>query len=121
MIKQIFFVGLGSALGGILRFLVSKGFAQLAITNFPIATLLINFVGSFLIGLFYAMNVKQPGINSNLLLFLTTGICGGFTTFSTFSYENLQFLKSGQPLQGLIYILASIILGILGAFLGSKF
>jgi CrcB protein len=119
--KQILFVGVGSAIGGILRFVVSKGFAQLAITNFPIATLTINFVGSFFIGLFYAMNVKQTWINANVLLFLTTGICGGFTTFSTFSYENLQLLRSGQPLYAFIYILGSISLGLLGVFLGSKF
>ena len=120
MIKQLFFVGVGSAIGGILRFLVSKGFAQLALTNFPIATLTINFVGSFFIGLFYAINAKQTWINPNGLLFLTTGICGGFTTFSTFSYENLQLLKSGQPLQAFIYILGSIVLGLLGVFLGAK-
>lgn len=121
MIKQLFFVGVGSAIGGILRFLVSKGFAQLALTNFPIATLTINFLGSFFIGVFYAMSAKQTWINANGLLFLTTGICGGFTTFSTFSYENLQLLKSGQPFQAFIYILGSISLGILGVFLGTKF
>ena len=120
MIKQILFVGIGSAIGGVLRYLVSKGFAQLALTNFPIATLTINFVGSFFIGLFYAINAKQTWINPNWLLFLTTGICGGFTTFSTFSYENLQLLKSGQPLQAFIYILGSIILGLIGVFLGAK-
>jgi len=120
MIKQLLFVGAGSAIGGILRFLVSKGFSQLALTNFPIATLTINFVGSFFIGLFYAINAKQTWINPNGLLFLTTGICGGFTTFSTFSYENLQLLKSGQPLQAFIYILGSLILGLIGVFLGAK-
>ncbi|MGG9971645.1 fluoride efflux transporter CrcB [Ferruginibacter sp. SUN002] len=117
MIKNFLLVGVGGALGSMLRYLFS-----LVITNkqLPWATLLVNIIGSFVIGAVVAMSLKNEVFNNNWRVFLATGICGGFTTFSAFSVENLQLLQNGKYLLSIGYIAASIILGIFAAWLGYK-
>lgn len=117
MIKEIIWVGLGSGLGGVARFLSSKWITQWIRIQFPISTFLINIFGSFLIGIFIALSLKEINKQS-LFLFLTTGFCGGFTTFSTFSNENLNLLKNGQYQLAFIYIGLSIICGLAATLLG---
>jgi fluoride exporter len=117
MLKNFILVGLGGAAGSMLRYAVSLLMVNRA---FPLATLLINIAGSFLIGLILALAVKNENFAGNWKLFLATGICGGFTTFSAFSAENFQLLQSGKTGMSLVYIVASIVAGIFAAWLGYK-
>jgi CrcB protein len=87
--QQFFIVGIGSFLGGGLRYLISVFFNQKINPDFPYATLSVNLLGCLLIGVFYSLFEKSL-INNDWKLFLTTGLCGGFTTFSAFSMESLQ-------------------------------
>lgn len=117
MIKHILLVGLGGGIGSILRYAGSLLFAE---RNFPFGTLAVNIIGSFIIGMVIAFSIKHEAFDSNWKIFLATGICGGFTTFSAFSMENLHFLQNGKYMTALVYILASVTMGILAAFAGFK-
>ena len=117
MLKSILLVGAGSFVGGIVRYLLlllikSPGH------GFPLSVLLVNLIGCFLIGLFYGIFSRIPDSNRELLLLLTTGICGGFTTFSTFANDSLQLLQQQNWLASGIYIAVSVIGGILLTFAG---
>jgi CrcB protein len=118
MLRQIMLVGLGSAVGGMARFLMGKWIYALYPQNFPLPTLIINILGCFLIGLIFGYSVKTGAFSAETRLFLTTGLCGGFTTFSAFAYENIQLMKTGQYTMVLVYITASVVLGIVATFLG---
>jgi CrcB protein len=121
MIRDLLLVGTGSAIGGILRLLAGKAFMQVFTFPFPMATFVVNVSGSFLIGLLYAIFGKTASLSPSALLFLTTGLCGGFTTFSSFSYENLLLLKSGQYMMAAVYILGSLVVGMIAVFAGYAF
>jgi len=118
MIRDIIFVGAGSALGGMVRFLVNRGVTFFFSYPFPLATFIVNISGSFLIGYLYSAALKNEWLTTPALLFLVTGICGGYTTFSAFTYENLMLIRNGQAPLSMIYILASVIIGIGAALLG---
>ncbi len=115
--QQFFIVGIGSFLGGGLRYLISVFFNQKINPDFPYATLSVNLLGCLLIGVFYGLFEKSL-ISNDWKLFLTTGLCGGFTTFSAFSNEALQLFKQGNITAMLIYILISIIIGIALTYAG---
>ena len=117
MIKSFLLVGLGGSIGAILRYLIIVIWKT---ENFPYNTLFINIVGSLLIGIVFALSEKTDLINENIKLFLATGICGGFTTFSTFSAENFQLIKSGEYTIAALYIFASLALCIAATFIGFK-
>lgn len=112
----MFLVFIGGGLGSVLRFLLSKWLNPL-FTNAFLGTFSVNILGSLLIGFFIAYQLEEI-IKKPVALFLITGFCGGFTTFSAFAAENLQLLKSNQYLQALTYISGSMILGILAVVLG---
>ncbi len=82
-------------------------------------TFAINILGCFIIGMVYAVTARNASTGSDIKLLLATGFCGGFTTFSAFAFENLELLKSGQQLTALIYIILSVVLGILAVVLGA--
>lgn len=113
--RSILFVGLGGAIGAIGRYLISlfsvKG-------NFPFLTLLTNLLGAILIGVIVGFADSKETISKDWILFLKTGVCGGFTTFSTFSLESLLLLENGKYFLGSIYILLSVTLCILGVAIG---
>jgi len=115
--QQFFIVGIGSFLGGGLRYLISVFFNQKINPDFPYATLAVNLLGCLLIGVFYSLFEKSI-INNDWKLFLTTGLCGGFTTFSAFSIESLQLFKQGNLVAMLMYIIISIVLGIALTYAG---
>ena len=115
--QQFFIVGIGSFLGGGLRYLISVFFNQKMNPDFPYATLSVNLLGCLLIGVFYGLFEKSL-VNNDWKLFFTTGLCGGFTTFSAFSHEALQLFKQGNITAMLIYILISIIIGIVLTYAG---
>jgi len=117
-LKNIALVVLGSATGGTLRYLMSLYFISKGLTKLPWATLLVNLGGCFLIGIIYAISEKSIQNGGNLKLLLATGFCGGFTTFSAFAIENLQFIKQGATTTAIVYIALSVVLSILLTFLG---
>lgn len=117
VIRDFLLIGLGGALGSMLRYGSSL---LIGPRPFPLAILLINITGSFIIGLVVAASLKNEALANNWKLFLATGICGGFTTFSAFSLDNLQLLESGKFGMFALNITGSIILGIAAAWLGFK-
>lgn len=121
MIKTIFLVGLGGALGSILRY-VSVGLTNKYFQGtFPIATLAINILGSLLIGLFIGIIAKYYPDNQPLKFLLIVGFCGGFTTFSSFASENYSLFQNGQQFMAYLYIIASVILTISAVAIGNYF
>jgi len=118
--KTAFIIFAGSGLGGVLRYLVQKVFVDMGYTSFPAGTFVVNIVGCFLIGLFTALAEKNNLLTPEWRLALTTGFCGGFTTFSTFANENMNLLRNGDYFYFGIYIVLSIALGIAGVLLGSS-
>jgi CrcB protein len=117
-LKNITYVVLGSASGGTLRYLISVYFLTKGLNKFPWVTLSVNLIGCFLIGVIYAISEKSIQGGENLKLFLATGFCGGFTTFSAFAMENFQFIKQEATTTAIVYIALSVVLGILLTFLG---
>ena len=117
MIKQLLIAGIGGFIGTILRTLAYQFFKS----NYTfLNTFIINICGSLLIGIIIGLSVNHSGINNNWKLFLATGICGGFTTFSAFSLENMQLFQQEKYGLALLYIISSIVLGIVASFLGYK-
>lgn len=115
--KLYLLAGLGSFIGGTMRFAISHFFVTRFTTAFPYHTFLINIIGSFVIGIVAAASLRGS-ITENWKVFLAVGICGGFTTFSAFSLEMLDLLKAGSTVTALIYAAASVTLGLLAAFAG---
>lgn len=117
IIKNIAVVGAGSFIGGAARYVVSLAMKNVS-KGFPWATLAVNLVGCFLIGLLWGHFTRSASENSNWALFLTVGLCGGFTTFSTFSKEALMMLQSGNIWGFTGYVTLSVIAGIALVALG---
>ncbi|MFN8210559.1 MAG: fluoride efflux transporter CrcB [Bacteroidales bacterium] len=118
MLKSILLIGTGGFIGSVARYFVSKLNLTINLFSIPVGTLLVNITGSLLIGFLAGLSERTTLINSGTRLFLMVGICGGFTTFSSFTLENLTLLHNGQTLQVLIYIAASVFLGLLAVFGG---
>lgn len=117
--RSIFFVALGGMFGCVARYLIGVAVARQFPSPFPLGTLIINVVGCFLIGLFFALSEKGNVLTPEWRLFLTTGFCGGFTTFSTFSYESMGLIRDGEYIYLSLYVSASILIGFAGTFLGA--
>lgn len=115
MIKNLLLVALGGGIGSTLRY---GTFLLVNSKTFPYATLAVNILGSFIIGIVFALTLKEEVLSGNWKLFLASGICGGFTTFSAFSLENMSLLQAGKYGMAITYIGLSVILGIIATFLG---
>jgi len=118
MIKHILLVGLGGFAGSVARYFVSRLNSHVEFLSIPIGTLLVNVTGSLLIGFLIGIAEKSPVLTVELRLLLMVGLCGGFTTFSTFTGENLMLMRSGQFLPLFIYTGLSVLLGFLAVYAG---
>ncbi len=114
--KILFLIFVGGGFGSVARFLVSKSIQSSGVT-IPYGTFGVNVLGSFIIGLVLAYLANKTGdYYDNLGFLLAIGFCGGFTTFSSFAFENLELLKSGAILEFFIYTLSSVLLSIVAVF-----
>jgi len=115
--KNLLLVFVGGGFGSVLRYIIGK-YLNNSENGIPYGTFLANILGSLLIGFILGYALKNNSLSSNQTILLATGFCGGFTTFSTFAYENHLFLKSGDFTSFAIYTIASFVLGFLAVFLG---
>jgi len=111
------FVALGGALGAVARYTISLIPVKM---GFPVLTLITNIIGAVLIGFIVGVTSGKDGISDNTVLFWKTGVCGGFTTFSTFSLEAFNLFENKQYATGGIYVILSCGCCILGIFCGKK-
>jgi fluoride exporter len=118
--KIPFLIFIAGGAGTVCRYFLSE-ISFIKNKNFPIATLSINVLGCLLIGIIMAYSLRNINFeNNNIKLFLATGFCGGFTTFSAFTNETFLLIKNNNIAGACIYILASIVLGLLATFIGYK-
>lgn len=115
--KQLLLVFIGGGFGSALRYLIGKHLNSTE-TGIPWGTFTANVLGSLIIGVILGFAVKNNTLSSNQTLLLATGFCGGFTTFSTFAYENHVFLKSGDFTSFALYTIGSFIVAFLAVFAG---
>ena len=111
-------ISIGGILGANARYLLANWAAQRLGASFPYGTLIINISGAFALGVFMAFLEDRAFVHANYRLFFATGFCGAYTTFSTFTYESLRLFQDGSFLLGFTNILGSIVVGMLGVFLG---
>lgn len=117
MLKAIVLIGVGGGIGSILRYLVTNYTeARFMPSAFPYGTLIVNVSGCFVIGLIYALSTKL-NMSPELRGFLATGICGGYTTFSAFSYQSINLMREGHTTQFLAYVFGSLILGLVATLI----
>jgi CrcB protein len=117
MTGNVLLVGVGGFLGSIARYLVALAM-PIAGTGFPFATFTVNLLGSFLIGFLSELAVSTTLVSPEVRLFLATGFCGGFTTFSSFMYENSALIQDGQALYMALYLAGSVAGGFLALYTG---
>jgi fluoride exporter len=115
---MLWYIAVGSAIGGMSRYVIGGLVQRLLDTTFPAGTLLINVTGSFLLGAILRYGVETPTLTPEVRAFLTVGVCGGYTTFSTFSYEAVTLLEDGEWGRAGMYIGLSFLLSIAATFLG---
>ena len=118
---MLWYVVLGSAVGGGARFLLGSFIQHRAGGTFPLGTLLINITGSFILGFLLRYATGTTAISPEVRAMLTTGFCGGYTTFSTFSYETAALIEDGDYRRAGFYIVLSVGFALAGTFLGLGF
>jgi CrcB protein len=115
--RILLLIGTGSFIGGVLRYILAQFIQTKFLSTFPFGTLGINILGSFAIGLVFAFS-ERTNMSPEMRLFLATGICGGFTTFSAFSNETFSLMRDGQLLYASAYITSSVLFGVFATFIG---
>lgn len=118
MFRILLAIGLGSFLGGVSRYLLSRFVDTNIAGSFPFATMIVNVLGCFIMGVLYALFDKNYILNNELRMFLTIGFCGSFTTFSTFANEGLKLLREEHFLLFILYAFGSLFVGCLAVYLG---
>ena len=114
----LWYVALGSAVGGASRFALSTFVQQRASSAFPFGTLIVNITGSLILGFVLRYALASPSVSAEMRALLTTGFCGGYTTFSTFSYESIALIEDGDYRRAAIYIVLSVVVSLVATFLG---
>ncbi|WP_160688443.1 fluoride efflux transporter CrcB [Clostridium sp. C2-6-12] len=117
--QRIIYVGIGGGIGAALRYLITKHSVNLFNSSIPFGTLIVNVIGGFLIGVIMELSISTDLISPNLKLFLTTGIMGGLTTFSTFSYETISLISDGRYVAGIINVFLNVLLSLGGVILAT--
>src|SRR5919199_478552 len=115
---MIWYVAVGGAVGSMSRFLLGAYVQQRVGAAFPVGTLLVNVTGSLLLGFLLRYALATEAISPEVRALLTTGFCGGYTTFSTFSYETAALIEDGDYTRAAAYVVASVLVSLVGAFLG---
>lgn len=120
MYRYLIYVIVGSSIGGAARYL-SQEFVQKNFPSFiPLSTLSVNIVGSFIIGIIYAL-AERSKISAEVRILIATGFCGGFTTFSSFAFENVKLLQDGEFFNTALYVVLSLVIGFIAVYLGILF
>lgn len=117
-VRLVLYVAVGGAVGTLARYGLSFFVQSRAGSAFPFGTLLINITGSTLLGFLMRYGLEGTIATPEVRLLLTTGFCGGYTTFSTFSYETARMLEDGERLSGALYIIGSVTISLVGTFVG---
>lgn len=112
------YVAVGGAFGTVARYVLTLVIQQRAGPGFPVATLVVNVTGSLLLGFLMRYGLESATTSPEIRLLMTTGFCGGYTTFSTFSYETARLIEDGDWRRGLAYVIASVVVSIVGMFGG---
>ncbi len=120
MIKNLLLVGIGGGLGSMARYLCQRLVMNTHFSLFPWGTFAVNLIGCFAIGIFWGLHFKSFDSNENWKLFLMTGLCGGFTTFSAFTLEGIGLLKEQRLALFFFYIAASVVIGLIATYLGMR-
>lgn len=118
MIQKMLIVGTGGFIGSALRYIIQVYSARLLSSTYPLGTFIVNITGCLLIGIIYAISEKGNLMGPEWRIFLTVGFCGGFTTFSTFAYDNLMLLRDNSVFQLLLNAGGSLFLGIFAVYVG---
>ena len=118
MIRILLYIGLGGFLGSILRFTVQQAVDRWVQGILPFGILTVNIIGSLLMGLIFGIVLHKNILSDEWRLFLATGFCGGFTTFSAFSFDNVMLLNNGEYMHSLLYSGGSVVLAILSTMAG---
>lgn len=112
------YAAIGGALGTVARYALTLAVQSRISGTFPIATLFINITGSVLLGFLMRYGLESTAASPEVRLLLTTGFCGGYTTFSTFSYETARLLEDGEWSRGAVYVASSVAVSLIGTFAG---
>lgn len=115
--RILLLIGTGGFIGSVLRYVITQSVHNKFLSAFPYGTLAVNILGCFAIGMIFSL-AEKGNLPHEWRLFLVTGICGGFTTFSAFSIETLSLMRDGHMLPAILYVAASVLLGLLATFLG---
>lgn len=118
LLINVGYVAVGAALGGVLRYLATVLIQHRAGPGFPVATMVVNISGSLLLGFLMAYLAETAFVRPEFRLLLTSGFCGGYTTFSTFSYETFALLRDGEYDRAGVYIVLSVGISLVGVFAG---
>ncbi len=116
-LKILLLIGSGGFAGSVLRYMLSQAVQNKFLSSFPYGTMSVNIIGSLFIGVVYGLAAKG-NLSPEARLFLATGILGGFTTFSAFTMDALNLLQEGLWLESVSYVLVSVVLGVVAAFMG---
>jgi CrcB protein len=119
MSKQILLVGFGGFIGSAARYILSASVTKWFPGSFPLGTFIVNVAGCLLIGVIYGAASRAGLLTQEWRLFLATGICGGFTTFSAFAYENFRLIETSEYWTFALYTLLSLVFCLLAVFVGT--
>jgi CrcB protein len=117
-VRTFWAIAVGAAIGGVARYYLASAIQQRVGATFPWGTLLINVTGSLLLGFIIRYALASPSVSVEMRALLTTGFCGGYTTFSTYSYETATLLEEGQYQRAGVYALGSMVLALAATFVG---
>lgn len=118
MFKLYLLAGVGGFIGTLLRFGVQRLSVFWGLISFPFGTFAVNLLGSLVIGIVYGITERGNYLTPETRIFLATGICGGFTTFSSFTLDTLTLMRQGQHAYAATYVVASVLLGLAATYVG---